>query len=102
MDELAILKVEILYFLTFLLMTKVVKTQSKGMVTIPVEYREKLGIDANSLLKVELIDNGVMFMKINYELEETEIYSDAQIKKWMKADKLDAGTAKKLKKLFNA
>ncbi len=81
-------------------MTKVVRTQSKGMVTIPIEYRERLGIDANSLLKVELVDNGVIFMKINYEPEETEIYSDAQIKRWMKADKLDAETAKKLKKLF--
>ena len=81
-------------------MTKVVKTQSKGMVTIPIEYREKLGIEANSLLKAELVDNGVMFVKINYEPEESEIYSDKKIKEWMKTDKLDAETAKKLKKLF--
>jgi bifunctional DNA-binding transcriptional regulator/antitoxin component of YhaV-PrlF toxin-antitoxin module len=81
-------------------MSKVVKTQSKGMVTIPVEYREKLGIEANSLLKAELTDNGVMFVKINYEPEKNEIYTDKQIKEWMKEDKLDAQTAKKLKKLL--
>ncbi|EKD64536.1 MAG: hypothetical protein ACD_50C00351G0003 [uncultured bacterium] len=81
-------------------MSKVVKTQSKGMVTIPVEFRQKLGINENSLMEAKLIDNGVVFIKLDFEPEEIEIYSDNQIKKWMEDDKIDTKTAKKLEKLL--
>ncbi|MDP2642395.1 MAG: AbrB/MazE/SpoVT family DNA-binding domain-containing protein [Candidatus Peregrinibacteria bacterium] len=80
-------------------MFKVVKTQSKGMVTIPVEYRESLGVNENTLFEVKLIDNGVVFTKVNMKAED-EIYSGKQIQKWMRENKLDAGTVKKLRKLF--
>mgnify|MGYP001587418881 CR=1 FL=1 len=80
-------------------MFKVVKTQSKGMVTIPIEYRESLGVNENTLFEVKLIDNGVMFIKVNMK-NENEIYSDEQVQKWMNEDKLDANTVKKLQKLF--
>lgn len=83
---------------------KVVKPQSKGMVTIPVEFREKLGIDENSLLQVKLIKNGVVFLKVEYDagvkLPPIELYSSAQIKQWSKEDKLDEATLLKLKKLL--
>lgn len=80
---------------------KVVRPQSKGMVTIPIEFREKLGIDSDSLLEVKMINNGVAFIKIDYQSKkESKIYSDQQIKQWLKDDKLDAATVKKLAKLF--
>lgn len=80
---------------------KVVKPQSKGMVTIPIEFREKLGIDSDSLLEVKMINNGVAFIKIDYQSKkESRIYSDQQIKQWLKDDKLDAATVRKLAKLF--
>lgn len=82
------------------LSTKVVRTQSKGMVTIPIEFREKLGIDPNSLLEVRLMDNGVMFVKLEMTSREPEIYSDQQIKQWVKTDQMDSKTVKKLKKLL--
>ena len=83
---------------------KVVKPQSKGMVTIPVEFREKLGINENSLLQVKLVKNGVIFLKVEYDTgvktPSIELYSSAQIKQWSKEDKLDKITLEKLKKLF--
>lgn len=80
--------------------SKVVKTQSKGMVTIPVEFREKLGIDPNSLLEVKMVEDGVLFVKLEVQPKEIEIYSDKQIAEWMKDDKIDPKTAKKLEKLL--
>ncbi len=79
---------------------KVVKTQSKGMVTIPAEYRQKLGITENSLMEAKLIDNGVVFIRLNYKPDMTDVYSDEEIKGWVKDDKIDAKTAKKLEKLL--
>lgn len=82
------------------LSTKFVRTQSKGMVTIPIEFREKLGIDPNSLLEVRLIENGVMFVKLEMTPRKPELYSDHQIKEWVKIDQMDEKTVKKLRKLL--
>lgn len=83
--------------------TKIVRPQTKGMITIPIEFREKLAIDENSLLEASMTDNGVLFTKINYEKEKKkpEIYSEKQIKRWLKEDALDEKTAKKLKSLLS-
>lgn len=78
--------------------TKLVKTQTKGMVTIPKEFRVQLGIESNSVLEAKLVDDGVLFTKP----QSAEIYTDKQISEWMKTDALDAKTAKKLKKLLTA
>ena len=43
--------------------TKVIRAQSKGMVTIPSTFCVKLGIKPNSLLEAKLVDNGVLFSK---------------------------------------
>lgn len=79
---------------------KIVKTQSKGMVTIPVEFRQKLNISENSLLEAKLLDNGIAFIKLDYRPETYEIYSDKEIKTWLKEDKIDKKTAKKIDKLI--
>ncbi|MFA5855004.1 MAG: AbrB/MazE/SpoVT family DNA-binding domain-containing protein [Candidatus Gracilibacteria bacterium] len=71
------------------------------MVTIPVEFREQLGIGEGSLLKVKLLKNGVAFIKMELETPlEVDLYSDEEIKEWMEEDKLDAKTAKKLELLL--
>lgn len=101
------MKVEKFGIYTLQLMAKkmrVVKPQSKGMVTIPVDFREKLGIDENSLLQVQLIKNSVVFRKVEVskapKLPPVELYSNTQIKQWTEEDKLDPTTLKKLAKLL--
>lgn len=80
-------------------MSKVVRAQSKGMVTIPIEFRKQLNIDENTLLEAKLTKNGVTFMKIDFS-EEPEVFSDAEIAEWLEADKLDVATLKKVEKLL--
>lgn len=80
-------------------MSKVVRPQAKGMVTIPIEFRKKLGINENSLLEAKLTDCGVTFIKIDFR-QESELFTDTEIKEWMKEDKLDKKTIKKLEKLL--
>lgn len=88
---------------------KIVRTQAKGMITIPSEFRSALGIDENSLLQASLVKNGVLFVKIKFEStpskskkQETpyQLYSDAQIKEWLLKDKIAPATAARLKKLL--
>jgi bifunctional DNA-binding transcriptional regulator/antitoxin component of YhaV-PrlF toxin-antitoxin module len=80
--------------------TKVVRTQAKGMVTIPVEFREKLGIAEDSLLQAELTNKGVLFVKLEYPNSDTAFYSDKEIEEWLEDDKLDAKSVKKLELLL--
>lgn len=86
---------------------KIVKIQTKGMVTIPVEFREALGIDEQSVLQARIVNGGVLFVKMSYQplskksgQSASELYSDAQIRTWLQQDKLDARTAAKLKKIL--
>ena len=80
--------------------TKVVRTQAKGMVTIPVEFREKLGISEDSLLQAELTSKGVLFVKLEYPNTETAFYTDKEVEEWIADDRLDAKSIKKLEQLL--
>lgn len=80
--------------------TKIVRTQAKGMVTIPVEFRERLGITEDSLLQAALTSKGVLFIKLDISNNPPEFYSDTEIEEWMKADKLDSKSAKKIRQLL--
>lgn len=80
---------------------KIVKTQEKGMVTIPIDFREELGIGKNSLLKAKLTKNGVLFIKLDFVSKPKEdLYTNEEVKEWMEEDKLDYKTLKKLEKLL--
>lgn len=82
-------------------MTKFVTTQSKGLITIPLEFRKKLGIEAKTLLEIKIKDDQLVLKKIDPNKNpEPEVYDEKQIQQWMKDDKLDKKTAQKLKKLF--
>lgn len=81
--------------------TKIVRTQNKGMITIPANFRETLGIDTDTFLEARLIDNGIMFVKINTKLQQpSNLYSEKEINQWLKDDKLDLKTAQKIKRLL--
>ena len=79
---------------------KYVRPQIKGMVTIPVEFRKSLDINEDTILTVQIYRGGVFFEKLQNDNEELEIYSEKRIKEFLKEDKLDKATVKKLEKLF--
>lgn len=78
---------------------KIVRTQEKGLITIPAEFREKLGIQKDSLLQAKLTDEGILFVKLHVENEEN-FFTEEEIKEWMEEDKLDVRTFQKLNKLL--
>lgn len=79
---------------------KMVRIQTKGMITIPVEFRNKLNITENSIMKAEIKDQKIVLSKVTSDTDMFEMYNDQQITQWLKADQLDAKTAKSLKKLL--
>ncbi len=77
-----------------------VKPLAKGQITIPVEFREQLGITRNSYLKAEVKAGKLVLSPVQLAEEEKYLrsYSEKQIKDFLAADKLDKKTYAKVKR----
>ena len=85
------------------LMTKIVKPLSRGQITIPVEFRKKLGIDNNTILSLALKGKKIeITLAIVREVDEEELreYTDKEISQFLQDDKIDQETARTVKRLL--
>ena len=84
-------------------MTKLVKPLSRGQITIPIEFRRKLGIEANTVLNLTLKGNKIEITPaVVREVGEEELreYTDEEISQFLQEDKIDQKTARAVKKLL--
>ena len=84
-------------------MTKLVKPLSRGQITIPVEFRKKLGIDTNTILNLVLKGNKIEItpaMVREVGEEELREYTDKEISQFLQDDKIDRKTARTVKRLL--
>ena len=85
------------------LMTKLVKPLSRGQITIPIEFRRKLGIEDNTILNLTLKGNKIEITPaVVREVGEEELreYTDEEISQFLQEDKIDQKTARAVKKLL--
>lgn len=85
------------------LMTKLVKPLSRGQITIPIEFRRKLGIEANTVLNLTLKGNKIEITPaVVREVGEEELreYTDEEISQFLQEDKIDQETARAVKRLL--
>ena len=85
------------------LMTKLVRPLSRGQITIPVEFRKKLGIDTNTILSLALRGNKIEITPaIVREVDEEELreYTEEEISQFLQDDKIDRETARTVKRLL--
>ncbi len=85
------------------IMTKFVRPLSRGQITIPVEFRKKLGIDTNTILNLALRGNKIEITPaIIREVDEEELreYTDKEISQFLQEDKIDQETARTVKRLL--
>ena len=85
------------------LMTKLVRPLSRGQITIPIEFRRKLGIDTNTILSLALRGNKIEIVPaVVREVGEEELreYTDKEISQFLQDDKIDQETARTVKRLL--
>ena len=83
-------------------MSKVIRPLAKGQITIPAEFRQKLGIDANTLLDISLVEGKLEIIPLRIRGEEAlREYSDDDIQRFLEDDKIDAQTAGKARELLS-
>ena len=86
------------------IITKIVKPLSRGQITIPIEFRKKLGIGSNTILNLVLKGNKIEITPaIVREFNEDELreYTDKEISQFLKDDKIDKDTARIVKRLLS-
>jgi len=83
-------------------MSKIVKPLAKGQITIPAEFREKLGIDRNTLLNVRLLAGKLEItpVAIQEQGEALRDYTEEEIESFLAEDKLDEETAAAIRRLL--
>lgn len=79
---------------------KVIKALAKGQVTIPSEFREALGINAETLLSVSLVGDHLEIAPLRLGAEVLRHYTEEDITRFLEEDKLDQETARRVRDLL--
>ena len=77
-----------------------IKTLAKGQITIPVEFREALGIDAETLLSVSLVEDHLELVPLRPGEDDLRRYAEEDIARFLGEDKLDEVTARRVRELL--
>lgn len=81
---------------------RLVKPYAKGQVTIPADFREKLGIDENTILQIELKGSHIEITPVRFVDEDRLLrdYDTSAIEAFLEEDKIDPETASKVRDLL--
>jgi AbrB family looped-hinge helix DNA binding protein len=75
-----------------------VKILSKGLITIPKVFREELRLNEGEIARIKKVGRRLIIEP--REVAEYETYSDKELKRMLKEDKLPANLAKKAASLW--
>ena len=84
-------------------LTRLVKPYAKGQITIPAEFRERLGIDEDSILQLELKGSKIEITPLR-AVEDMLLreFDDTEIKAFLEEDKIDTETANRVRELLGS
>lgn len=77
----------------------IIKPLDKGQITIPIAFRKTLGVNDSTLYKAQLKKDGILLTPLQVDWQEKYIreFTDEEIEAWLKEDRLDKKTLKKIK-----
>ena len=84
-------------------MTRLVRLYARGQITIPSEFRLRLGIDESTVLQMRLKGSTLEITPLRVVDEDRLLreYDAAEIQAFLREDKLDRKTAAKVRKLLS-
>ena len=83
-------------------LTKLVRPLPKGQITIPIEFRRRLKIDDKTILSLSLKGSKIEILPLRPlpQKEAVREYTRDEIKRFLKEDRIDRKTAKKVRALL--
>jgi AbrB family looped-hinge helix DNA binding protein len=83
-------------------LTKLVRPLAKGQITIPAEFRRRLKIDTNTLLRLTLKEGVIEVVPLRPLAPEEYLreYEDDEIERFLQEDRLDPEVAARVRRLL--
>ena len=83
-------------------LSKLVRPLPRGQITMPVEFRRRLKIDAQTILSLTLKDDRVEIVPLRPVPQDASLrdYSRDEIEGFLKEDRIDRATAAKVRRLL--
>jgi bifunctional DNA-binding transcriptional regulator/antitoxin component of YhaV-PrlF toxin-antitoxin module len=82
--------------------TKLVRLQAKGQITLPAQFRRRLKVDEDAILRVTLERDGIKIAPLRSRTTDPALreYSQVDINRFLREDRLDRATAAKAQQLL--
>jgi len=81
-------------------MTRVVQLPSRGQITLPTDFRRKLGLAEGDLLRMTLIGEKIEIQPVRTADARLRQYTEAEVQQFLEDDKIDAETAAAVRRLL--
>jgi AbrB family looped-hinge helix DNA binding protein len=83
-------------------LTRLLRPRARGQITLPAVFRRRLKIGENTILRVTLTGQAIEILPLQADARDQALreYGDDEIARFLKADRLDARTAKKVRRLL--
>ena len=84
-------------------MNRIIKPLPRGQITIPIEFRKKLGIDEDTFLNLALKGNRIEITPVTIREssdEDLRNYTNEEIAEFLSEDKIDQKTADIVRELL--
>jgi AbrB family looped-hinge helix DNA binding protein len=83
-------------------LTRVVQLPARGQITIPTEFRRRLGLEDGALLRMRLTDDRIEIEPLATAEAGLRLYTDEELRQFQAEDKIDAETAAAVRRLLAA
>ena len=82
--------------------TRLVRLQAKGQLTLPAQFRRRLNVDEDTILRITLRGDGITITPLRPKQADPPLreFSQADITRFLREDRLDRATAAKVQRLL--
>ena len=83
--------------------TKLVRLQAKGQITLPAQFRRRLNVGEDTILRVTLDRDEITITPLRSEptVPPLREYSQADIDRFLREDRIDRATAVKVRQILS-
>ncbi len=85
-----------------LALTRVVQLPSRGQITLPTEFRRKLGLAEGDLMRMSLVGEKIEIQPLRTADARLRQYTETEIQQFLEDDKIDADTGAAVRRLLVA
>jgi AbrB family looped-hinge helix DNA binding protein len=80
--------------------TRVVQLPARGQITIPAEFRRRLGWEDGALVRMRLVGDKIEIEPLTTTEASLRLYTDEELRQFQAEDKIDAETASAVRRLL--